>query len=33
MDWLLDPLSYEFMRQALMSGVLIGILCPVIGTY
>ena len=33
MDWLLDPFNYEFMRQALMAGVLIGILCPVIGTY
>ena len=33
MDWLLDPFSYEFMRQALMAGVLIGILCPIIGTY
>lgn len=33
MNWLLDPFTYEFMRQALMAGVLIGILCPVIGTY
>lgn len=33
MDWLLDPLSYEFMRQALMAGVLMGILCPIVGTY
>jgi manganese/iron transport system permease protein len=33
MDWLLDPLSYEFMRQALAAGVLMGILCPIIGTY
>ena len=33
MDWLLDPFNYEFMRLALMAGVLIGILCPVIGAY
>lgn len=33
MDWLIEPFSYEFMRQALMAGVLIGILCPVVGTY
>ena len=33
MDWLLDPLSYEFMRQALTAGVLMGILCPIVGTY
>ncbi|MBT9314815.1 metal ABC transporter permease [Leptothoe spongobia] len=33
MDWLLDPLNYDFMRQALMAGVLIGVLCPVVGTF
>ena len=32
-DWLLHPLSYDFMRQALLAGVLISILCPVVGTY
>ena len=33
MDWLLDPFNYDFMRQALMAGVLMGILCPIVGTY
>lgn len=33
LDWLLDPLNYEFMRNALAAGVVIGILCPVVGTY
>ncbi|MBW4471313.1 MAG: metal ABC transporter permease [Stenomitos rutilans HA7619-LM2] len=33
LDWLLEPLSSEFMRNALSVGMLIGILCPVIGTY
>ena len=33
MDWLLDPFNYEFMRQAMIAGVLIGILCPIVGTY
>jgi manganese/iron transport system permease protein len=33
MDWLLDPLGYEFMRNALIAGVLVGVLCPVVGTY
>jgi len=33
MDWLLDPLTYGFMRQALTAGVLVGILCPIVGTY
>jgi manganese/iron transport system permease protein len=31
--WLLDPLSYEFMRNALLVGILAGVLCPVVGTY
>lgn len=33
MDELLAPLSYDFMRQALLASVLVGILCPVVGTY
>lgn len=33
LDWLFEPLAYEFMRNALASGILIGILCPVVGTY
>lgn len=33
MDGLLHPLTYDFMRQALAASVLVGILCPVIGTY
>ncbi|HSM81001.1 MAG TPA: metal ABC transporter permease, partial [Nodosilinea sp.] len=33
MDWLLDPLTYDFMRQALLASLLVGILCPIVGTY
>ncbi len=33
LEWLLEPLSLEFMRQALVVGILIGILCPVVGSY
>lgn len=33
MDCLLDPFNYGFRRQALISGVLIGVLCPVVGTF
>ena len=33
LDWLIDPLAYEFMRNALAAGVLIGILCPIVGSY
>jgi manganese/iron transport system permease protein len=33
MDGLIAPLSYDFMRQALLASVLVGILCPVVGTY
>jgi manganese/iron transport system permease protein len=30
---LLEPLNYEFMRHALTIGLLVGILCPVVGSY
>jgi len=33
LTWLLEPLSYDFMRQALAAGVIIGLLCPVVGSY
>jgi len=33
LNWILEPLSFEFMRNALMVGILVGILCPVVGTY
>lgn len=33
LSWLLEPLTYEFMRNALAAGVLIGVLCPIVGTY
>ncbi|HEY9652987.1 MAG TPA: metal ABC transporter permease [Coleofasciculaceae cyanobacterium] len=33
LHWLLEPLSYEFMRNAIAVGIFIGILCPVVGTY
>lgn len=33
MEWLLEPLAFEFMRNALITGILVGILCPVVGTY
>jgi len=32
-EWLTDPLGYEFMRNAIAVGVLVGILCPVVGSY
>lgn len=31
--WFLDPLSYEFIRHALAIGILVGILCPIVGSY
>jgi ABC-type Mn2+/Zn2+ transport system permease subunit len=31
--WLLDPLTYPFMARALMASLIVGVLCPVIGTY
>ena len=30
---LLEPLNYEFMRHAIAVGVIVGILCPVVGSY
>lgn len=33
LNLLIEPLSYEFMRNAIAIGILIGILCPAIGTY
>ncbi|NJO42892.1 MAG: metal ABC transporter permease [Cyanobacteria bacterium CRU_2_1] len=33
LSWLLDPLNYEFMRNAIVTGILIGILCPVVGSF
>jgi manganese/iron transport system permease protein len=33
LQWILEPLSYEFMRNAVIIGILIGILCPVVGIY
>jgi manganese/iron transport system permease protein len=32
-DWLIDPMTYEFMQRALAAGVLVGVLCSVIGCY
>jgi manganese/iron transport system permease protein len=33
LNLLLEPLGYEFMRNAIAVGVLVGILCPVVGSY
>lgn len=33
LDFFLEPLSYEFIRNALVVGVFAGVLCPVVGTY
>lgn len=32
-DWLLEPLSFGFIVRGLIAAVLVGIVCPVIGTY
>jgi ABC-type Mn2+/Zn2+ transport system permease subunit len=33
MAWLLDPLQFGFVNRALIAAVLVGIVCPVLGTY
>ncbi|MGJ3246420.1 MAG: metal ABC transporter permease [Elainellaceae cyanobacterium] len=32
-NWLVEPLTYEFMQNALIVGTLVGIICPVVGSY
>lgn len=31
--WLIEPLQFEFMRNAIAVGILLGILCAVVGSY
>lgn len=33
LNWLIEPLGYEFIRNAIAVGILVGILCPVVGSY
>lgn len=33
LSWLLEPLNYDFMRCAIAIGILVGILCPIVGSY
>ena len=33
LDWIIEPLSLAFMQRALMLGVLLGILCAIVGIY
>jgi manganese/iron transport system permease protein len=33
LNWLLEPLGLEFMRHAIAISILIGILCPIVGSY
>ncbi len=33
MHLILDPLQYEFVRNAIVVGILTGILCPIVGAY
>ena len=32
-DWLAEPLQYEFMQRGIIAAVLVGIVCAVVGTY
>ena len=32
-DWLVEPLQYEFMQRGMIAAVLVGIVCAVVGTY
>jgi ABC-type Mn2+/Zn2+ transport system permease subunit len=33
MDWLLEPLRYEFMLRGLLASLMVGVVCAVIGCY
>jgi manganese/iron transport system permease protein len=33
LNWLIEPLNFEFMRGAITTAILLGILCAVVGTY
>ena len=33
LHWFTDPLAYDFMVRALLAAVIVGILCPVVGSY
>ncbi|NEO50669.1 MAG: metal ABC transporter permease, partial [Moorea sp. SIO4A3] len=33
MNWLIEPLGFEFMRNAIATAVLLGILGAVVGSY
>lgn len=33
LNWVLEPLNYEFIRNAIAIGILVGILCPIVGSY
>ena len=33
MNFLIEPLSYAFMQRGLLAGVMVGVLCAVMGTY
>lgn len=33
MNWLLEPLAYQFMQRGLAASVIVGVLCAVMGTY
>ncbi len=33
MNWLLEPLQYGFMVRGLLAAVLVGIICPIVGSY
>lgn len=33
MDWLLDPLQFNFINRALTAAIIVGVVCSVLGTY
>ena len=32
-NWLVEPLKYEFMMRGMIAAILVGIVCAIVGTY
>ena len=33
LEWLLEPFQYPFMLRAIWASLIVGVVCPVLGTY
>lgn len=33
LDWLLEPLSFQFMVRGLLAAIMVGVICSIVGTF